>query len=298
MTKISLGSWAFTFGPYAQNPVPFDRIVKRLAEADYDGIEVCGFPPHVTLERYPTHQSRQEIVRLLSDHDLQVSGYAANFGGINPVAEGNKQSYLDLFRRMVDMCVDIGSPAIRVDTVMAPGSVSGGAYLAAMNWLASVWAEAAEIAARGEVKTVWEFEPGFLFNKPSEIIALHQKVDHPNFQILFDTSHAYMCGMVGARQHGHRETLTGGVPEFLKKLEGRIGAIHLIDSDGTLHDEQTSMHVPFEEGYIDFRLLAPQLMDAPVEWWCIDLCFWPRSWELIESSREFVLDLLNLKTAA
>jgi sugar phosphate isomerase/epimerase len=298
MTKISLGSWAFTFGPYARDPVPFDRVVKRLAEAEYDGIEVCGFPPHVTLERYPTHESRQELVRLLRDHDLEVSGYAANFSAVNPMAEGAGRSYLDLFHRAVELCVDIGSPAIRVDTVLEPGAVSGDDYLAAANRLASLWAESAEIAARSQVKMAWEFEPGFLFNKPSEIIALHQKVDHPNFQILFDTAHAYTCGVAGARQHGHRETLTGGVPEFLKKLEGRIGAIHLSDSNGDLHNEQTSMHVPFEEGYIDFRLLAPQLLEARVEWWCVDLCFWPGSWELIESSREFVLDLLNTKAAA
>lgn len=42
-----------------------------------------------------------------------------------------------------------------------------------------------------------------------------------------------ICGVVGARQPGEKDTLSGGVSEFLQKLEGRIGAIHLIDSDGT-----------------------------------------------------------------
>ena len=96
---------------------------------------------------------------------------------------------------------------------------------------------------------------------------------------------------MGARQHGAKEVLLGGVPEFLSKLEGRIGAIHLIDSDGTLHGDETSTHRPFGEGYIDFKSLAPQLLAVPnIEWWCIDMCFWAGSWELVESSREFVAE--------
>lgn len=297
--KISLGSWAFAFGPYAGDPVPLDRVIAKLSEAEYDGIELCGFPPHATLERYPNAHSRTKLARTLEDHGLGISGYAADFSMVNPVIEGNKENYIDLFHRTVDLCVDVGSPSIRVDTVAAPGSIPDTDYLAAMDRLADVWTDAAEIAARGKVRMVWEFEPGFLFNKPTEIVALHNKVAHPNFQILFDTCHAYMCAVAGARQHGHKQTLAGGVPELLKKLEGRIGAVHVIDSDGTLHHNETSMHCPFEEGYIDFRILAPQLLDVPgVEWWCIDLCFWPNAWDLIESSRDYVLDLLDSKVAA
>jgi len=63
--KISLGSWAFSFGLYANDPIPFDATVKRLSEAGYDGIEICGFPPHVTLDKYPDAASRQALVRFL-----------------------------------------------------------------------------------------------------------------------------------------------------------------------------------------------------------------------------------------
>ena len=62
------------------------------------------------------------------------------------------------------------------------------------------------------------------------------KVDHPNFLVMFDTCHAYMCGVVGARQLGKKETLPGGVVQFAHMLTGKIGAVHFIDSDGTLHD--------------------------------------------------------------
>lgn len=294
--KISLGSWAFSFGPFAENPIPFEKTVKRLSSAGYDGIEICGFPPHVTQDKYPTKESRNELVRFLKDHHLGVSGYAADFSSVNPVAEGNKQKYLDLFRRNVQMCVDIGSPAIRVDSVAAPGSIDDQDYAASFDRLAGVWREAAGIAQDAGIRLNWEFEPGFVFNKPSEVVSMHQRVGHPNFFIMFDTSHAYMCSVVGARQHGPKEVLIGGVPEFLRKLDGRIGAIHLIDSDGTLHGDETSTHRPFGEGYIDFKSLAPQLLAVPnIEWWCIDMCFWAGSWELVESSREFVAGLLRQK---
>jgi sugar phosphate isomerase/epimerase len=141
---------------------------------------------------------------------------------------------------------------------------------------------------------VWEFEPGFVFNKPSEVLALHGRVGHPNFRLVFDTSHAYMCSVVGSRQYGAREVLPGGVVELLDRLSGRIGSVHLIDSDGTLYGDETSTHRPFGEGKIDFDALAPRLLALPgVDWWTIDLSFWAGSWELIDSSRAFVLDLLK-----
>ena len=292
--KISLGSWAFSFGPWASDPVPFEVVVKRLSAAGYDGIDVCGFPPHVTLESYATKQSRADLVRFIEDHNLGVSGYSADFYSINPMAAGNETRYLDLLKRNVEMCADIGSPSLRVDTVAAPGSISEVDYEASFHRIARLWGEGAALAEQAGVRLVWEFEPGFEFNKPDEVIRMHQEVRHSNFSVVFDTSHAYMCAVAGARQQGKRDVLQGGVEEFLDKLQGRIGAIHLIDSDGTLHRDETSTHRPFGEGLIDFARLAPKLLAVPnIEWWTIDMCFWARSWELVESSREFVAGLLS-----
>jgi len=296
--KISLGSWAFSFGPYAERPVSFEDTARRLASAGYDGIEVCGFPPHITLQKYPDKASRGELVRFLRDLNLGVSGYAADLTAANPVA-ADKQEYLDLFTRNCEMCVDIGSPAIRVDTVAGAGSIADDDYDAAFARAAATWRDAAGIAQDFGIRMVWEFEPGFAFNKPSEVVAMHDAVAHPNFKVMFDTSHAYMCGVVGAKQHGAKETLDGGVARFLEKLEGRIGHVHLIDSDGTLHNDETSTHRPFGEGFVDFDALKPRLLAVPgIEWWCIDLCFWPHSWELVEPSLKFVRGLLgNVKLA-
>src|SRR5438874_1132662 len=137
MKRISIGSWAYSIGPYAANPVPFDEVIDRVAALGFDGIELGGFPPHPNPDDMP----------------------------------------------------------------------SGG-----------------------------EFEPGFAFNKPSDIERIVDEVDESNFGVLFDTCHAHMVAAVGARQVGQKETLPGGALELAERLRGKIGHVHLIDSDGTLHD--------------------------------------------------------------
>ncbi len=292
--KISLGTWSFSFGPFLDNPVPLAEVAARAAEAGYDGIELCGYPPHVTISAYPTKASRQELLRFLSDLGLGVSGYSSDFTSVNPVTEGKKQAYLELLKRYVELCSDLGCPAIRIDTVTAPGGIREEEYQASLDRLAEVWHAAAALASAGGVRLVWEYEPGFVFNKFSEVVAIHDKVAHPNFRLVFDTSHAYTLSVEGARQHGPKETLKGGVLELLDRLHPRIGAVHLIDSNGTLYGDETSAHVPFGKGLIDFQPLVPRLLALKdVEWWCVDLCFCRDAWDLVEPSRQFVMGLLE-----
>ena len=135
-----------------------------------------------------------------------------------------------------------------------------------------------------------------LINKPSDIIGIPEEIGDPNFTVLYDTCHAHMCAAVGARQPGERETLPGGALELAQRLRGKIGHIHLIDSDSTLHDEETSTHAPFGDGVLDFDALLPELNQsgAPKEWWAIDLCFWPDAWAVTERCKT-AADALNRK---
>ena len=295
MKKVSLGSWAFAFGPYASDPVPFDKTARRLAEAGYDAIEVCGIQEHITLDACPTKESRAEVKKLLDDLGLERSGYSCDQSSADPTEPANKDKYLDHFARNLEMCHDLGIGDIRVDAVAPPNKYSDDSeYESAKGQVADVFHAAAQKAQDAKIKLHWEFEPGFIFNKPSEIIELHDKVAHPNFTIMYDTCHAYMCAVVGARQHGEKETLDGGIEELLARLDGKIGAIHLIDSDGSLHDDETSTHYPFGTGDVDFKSVAPKLLAAPdIEYWTIDMCFWAGSWELVEASLGFVKKLLQ-----
>jgi sugar phosphate isomerase/epimerase len=288
--KISFGSWAFIFGPHARSPLNLGESAKLIAGAGYDGIEISGFPPQLTLDA--TAQQRTEAKRVLDDLGLGISGYAPDFTMVNPLIERNSGRYIDMVRRALDLCAGMGCPAMRVDTIAAPGSIPDLEYVASSRRLSALWHEAAEYAAQRKMQIVWEFEPGFVFNKPSEVVELYERVGHPNFQILFDLSHAYLCAVVGARQQGETETLPGGVTEFLRMLSGRIGHLHVVDTDGTLYGEETSMHCPFGEGVIDFVKLGPQLRAIPgVGWWCVDLAFRSDPGRVLRSSLEFARKL-------
>ncbi|RKY00521.1 sugar phosphate isomerase/epimerase [Candidatus Poribacteria bacterium] len=293
--KLSIGSWAYIFGPYESNPIPFDVVVRRLGELGFDGVEVAGFKPHVHPDDYPMKADRDALRALIKVNGLEVSGLAADFWSGPPPASDEAlkdDAYIKLFKKNLQLCVDLGAPAIRVDTVSPPDAeIPGVDRKTAWRRIAELWRECAEIASKFGVKVVWEFEPGFMFNKPSEVVGLVEEVNHPNFSVLFDTCHAYMCAVVGARQPEPKETLKGGVAEFARMLKGKIGHIHLIDSDGTLHDGETSTHRPFGEGLIDFDEVIPAIVeDAEYkgEWWTIDLCFWPQAWEVTAKAKEFL----------
>ena len=59
---------------------------------------------------------------------------------------------------------------------------------------------------------VWEFEPGYIFNKPSEIVKMVNVVAMDNFKLQVDTCHVQICAVVGAHQWGEKEVLKGGEP--------------------------------------------------------------------------------------
>jgi sugar phosphate isomerase/epimerase len=41
--QLSIGSWAYCFGPYKDNPVPFDTVIEKLGRLGFDGVELGGF---------------------------------------------------------------------------------------------------------------------------------------------------------------------------------------------------------------------------------------------------------------
>lgn len=292
--KLSIGSWAYTFGPYEDNPVPFDTVVRRLGELGFDGIEIGAFKPHIFPDDYPMKADRDKIKALLAVNGLEISGIAADFWGSPGPGTDEAQeddAYFNLFKKNLQLCLDLGSPAIRVDTVSDPEEgIEGVDRKTAWTRIVSLWKRCAQIAEDYGVKVNWEFEPGFMFNKPSEVVQMVEDVDHPNFKVMFDTSHAYMCAVIGARQPGEKEILDGGVVEFAKMLKGKIGHVHLIDSDGTLHGDETSTHRPFGEGYVDFDEAITAIVESGYvsDWWAIDLCFWPEAWEVTENAMKFL----------
>ncbi len=274
--KFSLGSWAFSFGPFASAPWPFHRFVQYAADAGYDGVEINGFRPHPHPDDYDTPAKCRTLRRRLDGMGLGISAYAPQFTD-DPADAATRERYLDTLAKCLRFCEWMGIDTLRVDSVTAPVAYPPGDYARRFADLCETWRQAAAKCRASGVELVWEFEPGFWLNKPSEVLAVIEGVNHSGFSVLFDTSHAYMCAVVGARQTGEKETLAGGVAAFGKMLHGHIGHVHFIDSDGTLHNDETSTHAPFGTGFIDFGEVISALRSdlAPLAWWCFDFCFCP-----------------------
>lgn len=280
MKKLALGSWAFIFGPYESHPWSFSDVLKYTKDVGFDGIEISGFRPHPHPDDYDTPEKCAELKKEIDHVGLGIGGYAPDFSNLSP-AEVEQDVYLKEFEKALRFCENLGIPGIRVDTVSPPEHHAPDEYQRRFKKLADTWRAAAETAQNAGVVMNWEYEPGFWLNKPSEIVHLIEEVDHPNFKVMYDTSHAYMVAVVGARHIGEKEILLRGEAELAEMVMDRIGHFHLIDSDGTLHGDETSTHTPFGEGKIDFKhimkVLEPKLNE--LEWWGVDYCFCPTTEE-------------------
>jgi sugar phosphate isomerase/epimerase len=296
MKRISIGTWAYSIGPYADNPIPWEEILRKLGEYGFDGLELGGFGVHPNPDNLPTKEDRDRCKQEVADAGLAFSGLAADLWSQQLINTADNGPYLEAFRKNLDFCVDVGIPGIRVDTVQPPTIFDEVDADTARTRVVSTWQLCAQEAADKGVYMTWEFEPGFAFNKPSDIIRICEEVNNDNFGVQYDTCHAHMVATVGARQPGEKETLPGGAVELAQKLRGKINHLHLIDSDGTLHDDETSTHAPFGDGFLDFDELMPELLKAgiPHDWWTIDLCFWPDAWTVTEKCKT-AIDKLNEK---
>lgn len=292
--KISFGSWAFSFGPFESAPWSFERLCEYAAASGYDGVEINGFRPHPHWEDY-TSDADYEPLRGLRDRlGIGFSGYAPDFGDVPP-AEVPTAHYLRVLDGALAFCRALDIPILRVDTISPPSPLDADEYERRFERLVATWRSAAERCAAASVLLVWEFEPGFWLNRPSEVLRLVKAVDHPNFKILFDSSHAYTGAVAGARQGEDPELLAGGVATYAELLAPYIGHLHLIDSDGSLHDEETSEHLPFGAGNIDFPsvIAALEPVARTLPWWTVDFCFCPTTEQDGRAAVPFVRSLIE-----
>ena len=310
--RSSIGSWAYTIGPYAKNPIDFDTVCDTLKQLGFDGVELGAFPPHPNPgnpggpdDSWPgamPHKSQREELRAkLKGKGLGLSGIAANLWGEKLINTDDPSKYIAEFRKNSEFCKDLGIQGIRVDCVQPPTIHRDIDYKTAMDRVVKPWKTCCEIAADNGQYVTWEVEPGFAFNKPSDALRIHDAVNKPNFGIQYDTCHGQMVAVVGARHEGGKETFPSQV-EYIRTLAGRINHIHLIDSDNTCHkdaqgNDETSAHPPFGSGVLNFDQIVPELTKAARlshDWWTIDLCFWPDAWAATATCKK-ALDQLIAK---
>jgi len=198
----------------------------------------------------------------------------------------------------VDFCADMGFGIIRVDTCAPPTVPEGMTYEQVKEHYVDLFKKCAKLAAEKGLQVVWEFEPGFIINEPKNVVAVADAVNEPNFKILFDTCHGYMSAVVGANHIEKGCTLKGGIVEFIEMCRDRIGIVHVIDSDGTLNENNTSTHAPFGLGKINFDEVIPAFLNKANykgDWWAIDLCDWGEAWEVTAQCKEFTDKQINEK---
>jgi sugar phosphate isomerase/epimerase len=303
MKKLSIGTWAYLFNQ-KEPTSDFHEILHKLQHLGYDGVELGGFNPHPGPDTCDTKAKREKLRKEVADHGLKFSALAADLWSQKLLSVEDSGPYIAAFAKNLIFADDLGIDTIRVDTVedVTKFKATGTDLKTAFERAVRAFDLCSKLAASRGIRICWEFEPGFPFNKPSEIIALVDAVrgkGNPNFGVLFDSCHAHMCARVGANQIGEKETLPGGEMELLEKLRGKITHVHLIDSDGSLNEHNTSTHNPFGTGKLNFDQLLPALNKAgvPNDWWCVDLCFWPDAWSVTAESKTF-LDKLRKKYAA
>jgi sugar phosphate isomerase/epimerase len=309
--RTSIGTWAYTIGPYAANPIDFDTVCAKLKELGFDGLELGAFPPHPNpgnpngpdagwAGALPETSQRAELKAQMAERGLGFSGIAANLWGEKLINTDDASKYIAEFTRNCVFAVDLGIGGVRVDAVQPPTIHRELDYDTAFHRVVNTWRTCCGIAADHGLNVTWEFEPGFAFNKPSDVVRIHDAVDKPNFGLLYDTCHGQMVAVVGARQEGEKEVFANQI-EFIKLLDGRINHIHLIDSDNTCHKDasgadETSAHPPFGSGVLNFDEIMPELLKAarnvPHDWWTLDLCFWPDAWAATATCKTYLDSLI------
>ena len=301
MKRTSIGTWAYNVGPYGENPIPFETVLATLQELKFDGLELGGFNGYPNPQNHPTGEDRARLKALVAGHGLAFSGFAQDLWSEHLLDTRDTGAYVASFKANCDFAAELGIKGVRVDTVQPPTIHREADYGDLLSRLVETWDRCIGYAGDQGLYVTWEFEPGFAFNKPSDIQRVLDRLQHPNFGVLYDTCHGQMVAVVGARQEGRAETLPGGQLELIARLSGRINHIHLIDSDNSCHkaadgSDETSAHPPFGEGLLDFDALVPALAKERVghDWWTVDLCFWPDAWAATAKCKD-ALDALNQK---
>ena len=294
MKKVSIGSWAFTFGPYTQNPVTLEELCKTLNELGFDGVSMGGFKPHAHPDLYDTAEKRAELLAMLKKYNLGVADFACDLWSVDSLKQ--TEEWLALFDKNCTFCKQMGWDIIRIDSGTPPILPEGKTYEEVKAFFVKTFKGMAQRAAKDGLLVVWEFEPGFMVNEPKNIVEVVKAVNEPNFKLLFDTCHGHMAA-IGSRHIEEGLTLDGGLLEFIEMCKNLIGIVHVIDSDGTLNEAQTSTHAPFGDGVIDFDVAIPALLDKAnykADWWAIDLCEWPEALQAMANCKKSV-DEFNKK---
>lgn len=314
MRRSSAGTWAFLFNQ--EKPVPYDDILVGLRRQGFVAFEHSGFMGHPNPKNTPPGEARAKLREKWQSVGLTCEGFAGDLWGERLITAPNTDSYMGAFREILRFAEDLGIHGVRVDTTEDPwvlGDIAGEdgpplnvdkyggdgkpprvGYDRALYLVYTTWRQCAIEAAEKGIRVLWEPEPGFALNAMSDIKRVLDGVNHDNFSIMADTCHAHHIAELGSRQPGKKEVLVGGISEFFRKLRGKVGRVHIIDSDGTINEHHTSTHVPLFDGVLKFNDFMPDVAaSSSDDVWTIDLCFCPDAWGNLQKCKDGLDQLIR-----
>src|SRR5262245_59940433 len=175
--RLSIGTWAYLFNQ-EKPTTDFHVILHKLQDLGYEGVELGSFGPHPSPASHPSRASRQKLKKEIADHGLALSGIAVDLWSFKKpgpsILDENPTPYMAAFLGFCAFAADLDVKTIRVDSVESPnffeteeGRKIG--HKQGVDRIVSVWVKCSKMAADYGMNVCWEFEPGFVFNKPSEI---------------------------------------------------------------------------------------------------------------------------------
>jgi len=319
--KRSLEEKLISVGLWVDDTIPLDEAARKARDMGYNAVEIHGFGPACDPFRFHLANddkdspsattidmdAAEELAGKIADLDLVVSGFAGNFhqDGITMTTDDGAKQYFKLFKQLADYSKVMGAKMIRVDGIEPAGEMVGKNESEIIDRMGRTWAKCANYAQNQGQYITMEFEPEFLGSRPSQIVAISDAVKKyasertnmaKTWGILYDTCHGETVGIEGHKQYNRDGPLTGDARETFESQEKfitylvtkgvNINHLHIIGSDGTLHDKKTSMHVPIraqagdwaEPGVdrLQYDSLLPHLLEntnLKQNIWTVDTCF-------------------------
>ena len=161
-------------------PTTSTSILHKLQDLGYDGVELGSFGPHPSPASHPTKASRQKLKKEIADHGLALSGIAVDLWAFktpgtsildeNPARVPDRVPRLVRLRRRPRRQDDPRRYGRCRRTTSRPTRARRSAPKAGMERHRQRLGQGSKIAADYGMNICWEFEPGFVFNKPSEIV--------------------------------------------------------------------------------------------------------------------------------
>ena len=279
MAKPAIATWSF-------NSLSLSDAYEAIRGAGIAGVDVRTAEPHI--QRPNRLDSLKQVEELAKESKDQLDAY-----GLTPLGlamrtdaspfDADSTVYNEEFDKNLAFAAGVGALYLNEHALNSLMAAEMG-HKAALDKLVAVWRECARRAEEVGVKLVWEFEGGSAFRTPEEIIAIGEALADENFGLLYDTSHAHVIAETGFEppRDKYFKPLPGGQLEFIERVKGLIGHIHIGDTDakpaywGEEAHQYTTSHVPFGDGDIDWDAIGPALFNAAPdhEWWCLDAYGW------------------------